>query len=112
MAGAYFIAGIGRPPKVEIGVEGAKAEVPNGLLRLRRPIASSCRNQLKSVKVETVGEREFPIEKFSVGSIDFDEDLLIQVFTPYKGRIVGIFAEIGDEVKKGQVLFRLIVPIC
>ena len=60
--------------------------------------------------METVGEREFPIEKFSVGSIDFNEDLLTQVFTPYQGRIVGIFAKIGDEVKKGQVLFTIDSP--
>ena len=32
------------------------------------------------------------------------------MFTPYQGRIVGIFAKIGDEVKKGQVLFTIDSP--
>ncbi len=110
LAGAYFIVGIGRPPKVEIGVEGAKAESERAAPAAPADSVELSETQLKSVKVETVGEREFPIEKFSVGSIDFNEDLLTQVFTPYQGRIVGIFAKIGDEVKKGQVLFTIDSP--
>src|SRR6516225_7045613 len=39
-------------------------------------------SQLSSVKVEPVGEREFPIEKQAVGSIDFNENMTLQVFTP------------------------------
>jgi cobalt-zinc-cadmium efflux system membrane fusion protein len=31
----------------------------------------------------------------------------VQVFTPYQGRIVGLFAEIGDDVKKGATLFTI-----
>jgi membrane fusion protein, heavy metal efflux system len=67
-------------------------------------------SQLKGVKVETIETREFPIEKRAVGSIDFNEDLLTQVFTPYAGRIIGLFAKIGDEVKKGQLLFTIDSP--
>ena len=52
--------------------------------------------QLASVKVEPVEEREFPVEKDAVGSIDFNEDLSVQVFTPYQGRIIALFAEVGD----------------
>jgi membrane fusion protein, heavy metal efflux system len=66
--------------------------------------------QLASVKVEPVDEREFPIEKDAVGSIDFNEDLSVQVFTPYQGRIIALFAEVGDDVKKGQTLFTIDSP--
>jgi cobalt-zinc-cadmium efflux system membrane fusion protein len=45
-----------------------------------------------------------------VGSIDFNEDMLTQVFTPYQGKIVGLFAKIGDEVQKGQTLFTIDSP--
>ncbi|MGC1180763.1 MAG: efflux transporter periplasmic adaptor subunit, partial [Methyloceanibacter sp.] len=38
-------------------------------------------SQLSSVKVEPVGEREFLIEKQAVGSINFNEDMTLQVFT-------------------------------
>jgi cobalt-zinc-cadmium efflux system membrane fusion protein len=66
--------------------------------------------QLASVKVDQVGEVTFPIEKSAVGSIDFNEDMTVQVFTPYQGRIIDLFAKVGDEVKKGQVLFTIDSP--
>ena len=66
--------------------------------------------QLASVKIETVGEHLFPIEKQSVGSIDFNEELAVQVFTNYQGRIVKLFASVGDEVKKDQLLFTIDSP--
>jgi cobalt-zinc-cadmium efflux system membrane fusion protein len=34
----------------------------------------------------------------------------VQVFTPYQGRIIALFAEIGDDVKKGQTLFTIDSP--
>jgi cobalt-zinc-cadmium efflux system membrane fusion protein len=67
-------------------------------------------SQLASVKVEPVEARDFPVEKEAVGSIDFDEDMAVQVFTPYQGRIIGLFASIGDDVKKGQTLFTIDSP--
>jgi hypothetical protein len=54
-------------------------------------------SQLSAVKVEPAGEREFPIERQAVGSIDFNEDMTLQVFTPYQGRIIGLFAKVGDD---------------
>jgi membrane fusion protein, heavy metal efflux system len=67
-------------------------------------------SQLDSVKVEPVEERDFPIEKEAVGSIDFNEDMSVQVFTPYQGRIIALFAKVGDDVKKGQTLFTIDSP--
>ncbi len=67
-------------------------------------------SQLASVKVEPVEERDFPVEKEAVGSIDFNEDMAVQVFTPYQGRIIALFAEVGDDVKKGQTLFTIDSP--
>jgi cobalt-zinc-cadmium efflux system membrane fusion protein len=57
-------------------------------------------SQLASVKVEPAGEYVFPIEKEAVGSIDFNQEMSVQVFTPYQGRIVGLFATIGDERRR------------
>jgi membrane fusion protein, heavy metal efflux system len=78
------------------------------------PLAANSVNlsdsQLASVKVEPVGEREFLIEKEAVGSIDFNQDMTVQVFTPYQGRIIGLFAKVGDDVKKGQTLFTIDSP--
>ena len=62
------------------------------------------------MKVEPVEERDFPVEKEAIGSIDFDEDMAVQVFTPYQGRIIALFASVGDDVKKGQTLFTIDSP--
>jgi cobalt-zinc-cadmium efflux system membrane fusion protein len=51
--------------------------------------------QLASVKVEVVGDYVFPVEKAAVGSIDFNEELSVQVFTPYQGKIIDVFAKVG-----------------
>jgi membrane fusion protein, heavy metal efflux system len=67
-------------------------------------------SQLDAVKVAAVELRDFPIEKEAVGSIDFNEDMAVQVFTPYQGRIMALFAKIGDDVKKGQTLFTIDSP--
>jgi len=67
-------------------------------------------SQLAAVKVATVEERDFPVEKEAVGSIDFNEDMSVQVFTPYPGRIISLYASIGDDVKKGQTLFTIDSP--
>ena len=66
--------------------------------------------QLTSVKVEPVEARDFPVEKEAIGSIDFNEDMAVQVFTPYQGRIIALYAQVGDDVKKGQTLFTIDSP--
>jgi membrane fusion protein, heavy metal efflux system len=66
--------------------------------------------QLASVKVEPAREREFPVEREAVGSIDFDQDMSVEIFTPYQGRIIGLFAAVGDDVKKGRTLFTVDSP--
>jgi cobalt-zinc-cadmium efflux system membrane fusion protein len=64
-------------------------------------------SQLASVKVAPVEERDFPIEKQAVGNINFNEDMSVQVFAPYQGRIIALFGEVGNDVKKGQTLFTI-----
>jgi membrane fusion protein, heavy metal efflux system len=113
-AGVYFAVYYGSAPKLESGVAKAvettaptkgRADTtpPPDSVELSEP-------QLKLVNVAAVEEHEFPIEKGSVGSIDFNEELLTQVFTPYQGKIIGLFAKVGDEVQKGQLLFTIDSP--
>ena len=66
--------------------------------------------QLKSVKVEPVGRRTFLIQREAVGSIDFNQDMTVQVFSPYQGKIVDLFANLGDEVAKGRKLYTIDSP--
>jgi cobalt-zinc-cadmium efflux system membrane fusion protein len=64
-------------------------------------------SQLNSIKTGTVTDRDFAVEKEAIGTIDFNQDRNVQVFTPYQGRIIQAFANLGDDVKKGQVLFTI-----
>ncbi len=66
--------------------------------------------QLASLKVAPVGIRDFPADKQEIGTISFNDDMVVQVFTPYAGRIVTINGEIGQDVKKGDVLFTIDSP--
>src|SRR5579863_4679092 len=66
--------------------------------------------QLKSIKINAASEHAFPQERTAVGSIDFNENLAVQVFSPYQGKIIKAYAEVGDPVKKGQTLFTIESP--
>jgi cobalt-zinc-cadmium efflux system membrane fusion protein len=66
--------------------------------------------QLKTVQVEPAGQRVFVIRREAVGSIDFNQDMTVQVFSPYQGKILGLFAKLGDEVAKGQKLYTIDSP--
>jgi membrane fusion protein, heavy metal efflux system len=66
--------------------------------------------QAADIKVAPIGYRDFQIEKTATGSIDFNQDRSVQVFTPYQGRIIALFAKLGDEVKAGETLFTIDSP--
>lgn len=63
--------------------------------------------QLKGIKVDVVSYRTFPVQEQAIGNIDFNEDMEVQVFTPYQGRILSLSAKVGDDVEKGQTLFTI-----
>jgi cobalt-zinc-cadmium efflux system membrane fusion protein len=67
-------------------------------------------SQLNAIKIEPVGTCPFPVEKEAVGSIDYDQDLSVQVFSPYQGKIINALANLGDEVQKGQPLYTIGSP--
>jgi cobalt-zinc-cadmium efflux system membrane fusion protein len=67
-------------------------------------------SQLTSIAVGPVETRKFAIQREAVGSIDFNEDLSVQVFSPYQGRILETFADVGDVVKQDKVLFTIESP--
>jgi cobalt-zinc-cadmium efflux system membrane fusion protein len=104
----YWASHLGGPPRGGSGGTGS-ASASNALAGDRDSIDLSDA-QLAAVKVEPVGEHDFPSEKEAVGSISFNQDLEVQVFTPYQGRIIALFAEVGNDVKKGQTLFTIDSP--
>jgi cobalt-zinc-cadmium efflux system membrane fusion protein len=104
----YWASHFGGPPKG--GSTGPHDAAPSAAAGEHQDIIDLSDAQLSAVKVEPVGERDFPTEKEAVGSIDFDEEMSVQVFTPYAGRIISSFASVGDDVEKGQTLFTIDSP--
>jgi len=104
----YWASHFGGPPKG--GSTGPHDAAPSAALGEHQDSIDLSDAQLSAVRVGPVGEHDFPTEKEAVGSIDFDEEMSVQVFTPYAGRIIGLFASVGDDVKKGQTLFTIDSP--
>jgi cobalt-zinc-cadmium efflux system membrane fusion protein len=63
--------------------------------------------QAEALKVGPAETRDFAVFKTAVGTIDFNENMLVQVFSQYPGKIIKAFANIGDDVKQGDVLFTI-----
>jgi cobalt-zinc-cadmium efflux system membrane fusion protein len=66
--------------------------------------------QAASLKIGPIESRDFTLFKTSVGTIDFNEDLLVQVFAQYPGKILKANFNIGDDVKAGDTLFTIDSP--
>jgi membrane fusion protein, heavy metal efflux system len=62
------------------------------------------------LRVGAVESREFALLKTAVGTIDFNENMLVQVFSQYPGKILKAFYNLGDEVKQGDILFTIDSP--
>ena len=62
------------------------------------------------LKLGPVGRREFQVLKTAVGTIDFNENMSVQVFSQYPGKILKAFYNIGDDVKRGDILFTIDSP--
>jgi cobalt-zinc-cadmium efflux system membrane fusion protein len=66
--------------------------------------------QTGSLKIGPLGTHEFVIQKTSVGTIDFNENMSVQVFSQYQGKILRAFYNVGDDVKQGDILFTIDSP--
>src|SRR5579872_3216647 len=66
--------------------------------------------QMGLIKVGPVASREFEIVKTAIGTIDFNENMLVQVFSQYPGKILKAFYNIGDDIKRGDILFTIDSP--
>jgi membrane fusion protein, heavy metal efflux system len=74
------------------------------------PAVDLSEKQAASLKIAPVASREFALLKTAVGTIDFNENMLVQVFSQYPGKILRAFYNIGDEVKAGDILFTIDSP--
>ncbi len=66
--------------------------------------------QAAAIKTGPAPTRDFTVFKTAVGTIDFNENLLVQVFSQYPGKILTASFNLGDEVKQGETLFTIDSP--
>ena len=66
--------------------------------------------QTGALKVGAVESHDFELLKTAVGTIDFNQNMLVQVFSQYPGKILKAFYNVGDEVKQGDILFTIDSP--
>lgn len=66
--------------------------------------------QSKQVKIVAAEMIDFSSRSEAVGYVDFNQDRIVSVFSPYQGRVRQVFAKAGDDVKKGQPLFSIDSP--
>jgi membrane fusion protein, heavy metal efflux system len=92
-----------RPRGAQGPISAAEFSKPDATVELTQ-------GQLDAIKIGPIGTFRFPIEKEAVGSIDYDEDLAVQVFTSYQGKIIAAFADLGDRVQKGEALYTIDSP--
>jgi cobalt-zinc-cadmium efflux system membrane fusion protein len=67
-------------------------------------------SQLSAIKIEPVRTYLFPVEEEAVGNISFADDLSVQVFPSYQGKIIQSLVELGEEVQKCQPLYTIDSP--
>ncbi|HMK87225.1 MAG TPA: efflux RND transporter periplasmic adaptor subunit [Steroidobacteraceae bacterium] len=107
---AYAIASVVLGLSAEPASAAGRASSSSSQPRLDTDIVKLSDSQLHSISVERVADHEFLLEKTAVGIIDFDENMSLQVFSPYQGRIIQALVDLGDEVKKNQILFTVESP--
>jgi cobalt-zinc-cadmium efflux system membrane fusion protein len=108
--GRGFIGfGDGQAARKEAGPSAAADQSVSGSIS-DTPYVDLSERQAGTLKIGPIGSREFALLKTAVGTIDFNENMLVQVFSQYPGKILKAFYNIGDEVKLGDTLFTIDSP--
>ncbi|WP_456755450.1 efflux RND transporter periplasmic adaptor subunit [Bradyrhizobium sp. USDA 4461] len=105
IAGAWFVT---RTDGV-VSAKAAQETAPQDVNVEQQYVALNDK-QAASVKIMAAEQRSFRTLKNAVGSIDFNQNMLVQAFTPNPGRIVDTPLNVGDEVAKGDRLFTIDSP--
>ena len=102
----FLIGPFSPPPRVKPPAQTADGSVtgePPQTVDVSEALASK-------LKVEPVAMRDFVVLKTSVGTINFDENRQVQVFSQYQGKIIKAFYNVGDDVRQGDILFTIDSP--
>ena len=102
-----LLGSTGRPPEQEtrsrIGSPGRGAGAAIQFVDLTD-------RQLGALGIAPAALRSFETLKTAVGTIDFNQNMTVQVFSQYPGKIARAFCNLGDTVRKGDILFTVDSP--
>jgi membrane fusion protein, heavy metal efflux system len=75
-----------------------------------KPTLELSGSQLNAIKIQPVSTYLFPVEREAVGDISFADNLSVQVYPPYQGKIIRSMVELGERVGKDQPLYTIESP--
>jgi cobalt-zinc-cadmium efflux system membrane fusion protein len=104
LTGAWLLTHAGPSPAQSAPTQ-AKADV-----NVEQQYLDITEKQAVAFKVMPAEPRAFKVLKNAVGSIDFNQNMLVQAFTTNPGRIVDTTFNVGDQVNKGDTLFTIDSP--
>lgn len=97
-------------PTTELRSAKAAQPASSSDVDVAQQIITMTDKQVDAFKILPAEARAFRVVKQAVGSIDFNQNMLVQVFTPNPGKIVDTFFNVGDKVAKGETLFTIDSP--
>ena len=106
IATALFLSGRGQSTNANTQLGSSSASKSSQA----DPAVDLSPSQLNSIKIESVGSYQFPVEKETLGTISFADDLTVEVFPAYQGTILKAFVELGTQVKKDEPLYTIKSP--
>lgn len=109
LAGAWFMTRADGVVRAR-AEEAASQETASQDVNVEQQYVALSDKQAAALKVKAAEQRSFRTLKNAVGSIDFNQNMLVQAFTPNPGRIVDAPLNVGDEVTKGETLFTIDSP--
>jgi membrane fusion protein, heavy metal efflux system len=105
LTGAWMLMRVGDTRPASATQTAAKTNV-----NVEQQYLDVSEKQAETFKPLPAAPRAFRVLKNAVGSIDFNQNMLVQAFTPNPGKIVDTMFNVGDEVKKGDTLFTIDSP--
>lgn len=102
--GSMLLAGCGSREKVD-----AAAEAPPQAKVVEEPDLNVIKvDRPERFTLATAGERQDLPEVHATGTVNPDVEKSVPVVSLASGRVVGIYAKLGDDVRKGQLLLKVL----
>lgn len=96
----YYLNHVEKPAPAMASTE---TRLPEGEFRLNP-------SEIRTLRIEPVGSREFRPERIAEGRIAYNDDRSTPMLAPFTGRVMRAFAQVGDRVEAGAPLYEIETP--